>query len=100
MQHTQHRKHDHDDAGTHGIGAGGPAVIIQHDNLDGRQMNRGGNQEDNGADGGHGTHEKIRKILNKSHPGQRKNYLEKGAQGIAAKADGRLFDGRVNIFQI
>jgi hypothetical protein len=88
----QHHKHDGNNAGTHGVGTGRPAIVIQHNDLDRCQVNRCGYQKDHRADSGHGAHEEVDEVLEKRHPRQRKDDIKKGTDRIPSQADRGLLD--------
>ena len=71
----------HDDQNqdrTHGIGAGGPAIDVEKDDLDGRQFHLRGNEEDDGADRRHRPHEEKGHIREEGRLGQRKDHPLEG----------------------
>ena len=90
MKNAKHYQNNNDDARTHGVGAGRPAVVVEHDDFDGGKVHGGRHQEYHRADCCHGTHEKIDKILNESHPRQGKDDLEKVHRVISEAA--KMYD--------
>jgi len=97
MKNAKHYQNNNDNTGTHGVGTGRPAVVVEHDDFDGGKVHGGRHQEYHRADGGHGTHEKIDEILKESHPRQGKDDLEKGPNGITAETYGGFFHRRIDV---
>lgn len=58
-QKTEHEQNDHHGARGHSICTGHPTIVIEPDDLDGRQMHACRHQKDDSAHGCHATHEEV-----------------------------------------
>ena len=97
LHQADHREHDGDQHRRIGDGDAVFVVLDAADDVAGRHVVLRADQEDDGADRGHGAHEGIDERREDRRPQQRQHHLAEGLPGIGAERQRALVEAAVDL---